>query len=84
MSTSLNNQRHKLISQDTFNPMKPIQFEAAPLKQTPRYGLSPVKEIKNKYIESIAKYRDFISRASDYSIQSLRDMIEIEEMASID
>ena len=67
MSTGINQQRPKLISQDTFNPMKPIVYEA-PLKQTPRYGLSPVKEIKNKYIESIAKYRDFISRASDYSI----------------
>ena len=68
MSQCIDKQRPKLVSQDTFNPMNPILFEAAPLKQTPRYGLQPVKEIKNKYIESITKYRDFVSRASDYSI----------------
>ena len=46
----------------------PLHFKQEPLKA------------KNKYIESIAKYRDYISCASDRTIQSLKDIIEIEEV----
>ncbi len=51
-----------------------------PLSIPPNLNQETEKRAKNKYIESIAKYRDYISRASDRSIQSLRDIIEFEEV----
>ena len=48
--------------------INPLYFKQEPLKA------------KNPYIESIAKYRDYISSASDRTIQSLKDIIEFEEV----
>ena len=38
-----------------------------------------IQEKENKYVESIMKYREYILRASEHSIQSLKDILEIEE-----
>ena len=40
------------------------------------------KDLEDKYIDSIIKYREYILRASGHSIQSLRDILEIEDFSN--
>ena len=72
--------KHQLLKQQTFGGDNAASFRMKPLSIPPNLNQETEKRAKNKYIESIAKYRDYISRASDRSIQSLRDIIEFEEV----